>query len=123
MKISWFNVLNLILLVIIILLLTGVFGTQQSVKISDQIIKHMIQTKVQAALAIGENGQVSGIYKNGESISKKIALVDTVRSSQVSNTPQIHLTDCIIYEITGFDGSLGGILICPPSHSALVKKD
>jgi len=69
MKISWPNVINILLLLIIVLMFLGVFDTRGSVKISEQILGFMKQSNAEAALVIGRDGRVSSTNVNGEQLT------------------------------------------------------
>jgi len=69
MKISWPNVLNILLLLIIVLIFLGVFDTRGSIKLSDQILGFMKQSEARAALVIDGNGRVSSVNENGDTLT------------------------------------------------------
>lgn len=121
MKISWPNILNLILLLIIVLLFLGVLDTQKPVKVSDQILGFLKQSNSKAALVIGDDGRVSAINENGGHLSecsvgpkgkypqcKGLGPKGTVLNSQMFNVLRVRGSNCI--EIIGFDGE--GVQYC-----------
>ena len=67
---AWPNILNLILIIILVLLFTGVIDTHQPVKVSDQILGFMKQTNSKGAIAIGQDGSISVVDADGKPMPK-----------------------------------------------------
>jgi len=70
MKMTWSNILNLILILIIIVLLLGVLDTRKPVQVSEQILGFMQQQNARAALVLDDNGRATVINQNGEQIKE-----------------------------------------------------
>jgi hypothetical protein len=70
MKTAWPHLLNLLLIIFIILLLTGLIGTRFTVKATDPIFGQMKTSKAKAALLIDADGKISAIKEDGEQIKE-----------------------------------------------------
>ncbi len=113
MKISWPNVINILLLLIIVLMFLGVLDTRGSVKISDQISGFMKQSNARAALVIDGNGRVNSVNENGEKLTpcsvgpgsnqcKGLGIGGTVLTSELFNMLTVRGSGCVT--LIGGDG-------------------
>lgn len=115
MKISWPNILNLILLAIILLIFLGFFDTQKPINVSEGILGFMKQSNARAALVIADDGRISAINQNGDALDecsigpngkvpqcKGLGPNGTVLSSQMFNILHVRGSGC--FEIIGGDG-------------------
>ena len=115
MKSAWPHLLNLLLIIFIILLFTGVIDTRTPVKPTDQILGYMNQTNAKASLVIGADGSVTAINGAGKPMPQcSVAPSDKIKrcegtgpkgeaiSSKMFNIFSVHGSSCI--EIIGGDG-------------------
>ena len=115
MKSVWPHLLNIILIIFIILLFTGVIDMRKPIKPTEQILGNMQQSGAQAALVIDGNGNVSAIDAKGKPMpqcsvgpSDKIPQCEgtspkgTVLSSKMFNILRVKGSTCIT--VIGGDG-------------------
>jgi len=111
---TWPYIINIILIVIIVLLFTGVIDTHQPVKVSDQILGFMKQSNSKGAITIGDDGSISVIDGNGKPMPKCGVVPndknphckglggnsEIVQSSQMFNVFRVKGSTCVLI-ITG----------------------